>query len=236
MTDLERLLGVQELDSAIDQIAHRRARLPERAALAEAAAAREAAQHTRDAASAVIDSAEARIAELESAGERRAERIARLDQQLRQATSERQAAALTHELAVLAEERSTADDEELELLDAVEESSARRDDVLVALDGLIAAEVGAAKALSDAEALLGAELGELGERRAAAAGSIPGPLLDRYEKMRAGFGGVAIARLSDGRCGACHLDQSRAMIEALRRAGPEETFECEQCGRLLVGG
>lgn len=236
MSDLERLLEVQELDSEIDGIAQQSDRLPERIALAEATAALRAAQGARDAAAQAIALAEARIAELESAGEQRARRSALLGEQLRQASSERQAAALTHELDALTAERSVADDEELALLEEVEEASARRDEVLGSLDALIAQEAGAAQELRAAEGTLDGRRAELGQRRASAAERVPASLLERYEQMRAAFGGVAVARMSGGRCGACHLDQSRTMIEALRRAGPEEMFECEQCGRLLVQG
>ena len=58
-------------------------------------------------------------------------------------------------------------------------------------------------------------------------------LLAEYETMRASFKGIAISRLNGNHCGACHLDNSRTSVEAIK-AAPGELHECEQCGRWLV--
>lgn len=236
MSELERVLEIQELDSAIDQITHRRERLPERAALNQITATVRATQSIHDSALAEIERSEARIEQLESAGTVRSTKRARLEQQLRSASSTREADALTHELDTLARERSTSDDEELELLDLVEQATARREQTATELDGLAADHSAADGALAEAEATLERERAELTERRGAVAAVVAPKMLERYEQLRRSFAGVAISRLANGRCGACHLDQSRAQLEALRTAGPDDVFECEQCGRLLVQG
>ncbi len=59
-------------------------------------------------------------------------------------------------------------------------------------------------------------------------------LVDRYERLRARHGGVAVARLEGARCGGCHLDLSTAEVEAVRAVEPGTFADCPNCGRLLV--
>lgn len=234
MSELHDLLAVQELDSAIDQIPHRIRRLPERALAEETAAARSALEQRTAAAADRAAAATARIDELEEAGTARARKKARLEQQLRTVSSSREADALMHEIATLDGEGSDADDEELGLLDVVEHAEADMADAEVQLVSTRAVAAQAAEELDAAEAVLAAELDVLSSQRAEAAATIPADLLRRYESMRSSMGGVAISRVTGGRCGACHLDLSRAFLDALRAAPPGELVECEQCARLLV--
>ena len=234
MSELERVLDIQVLDTALDQIPHRRERLPERAAHAEAAGAVAEAAARQERATARIEAATARIEELETVGTARAAKKARLEQQLKRVIAPREAEALMHEIALLDDERSTADDEELELMDVVEQASDEQDTAASDLAGAAEALAARVAELAVAEAALDAERHELLAQRAAAGARVTEGALTRYERGRASYGGVAISRLAAGRCGACHLDQSRAALDALRSAPDDALIECEQCGRLLV--
>ena len=55
-----------------------------------------------------------------------------------------------------------------------------------------------------------------------------------YERMRARLGGVALARLVQGRCDGCHVALSASEVDRIRREPPDARIECEHCGRLLV--
>lgn len=234
MSELERLLEVQELDSALDQLPHRSERLPERAAHRDLTGELTAAQARADAATGRIDAAEQRIGKLEEAGAARTAKKAKLNQQLKTVIASREAEALMAEIATLDRDRSEADDEELELLDVVEAAEADRAEAQADIDRLTIAVAEAAAALADAQAELDRERGELTDRRTATAAQIADAMVTKYERLRKGFGGVAISRLHAGRCGACHLDQSRAGLEAVKTAADDAEIECEQCGRLLV--
>ncbi len=86
-------------------------------------------------------------------------------------------------------------------------------------------------ALAAAEAAIDGELAGIGP---AAPRSSPGSTpahLDRYERLRARLGGVAVARLDGNRCGGCHLDLSTAELADVRAV---ELADCPQCGRMLV--
>lgn len=74
-----------------------------------------------------------------------------------------------------------------------------------------------------------AELKAVRERQAA---TVPKDLLDRYDKVVARTGGVAIGELNGQSCSACRVEMSMADVGELL-AGPSLTT-CPQCRRLLV--
>ena len=168
MSALDELLAVQELDAAIDQIPHRRQRLPERSVALDAAAEVARLEAQRAAAVARADAATKRIDELETAGAARATKKARLEQQLKTVFAPREAEALMREIALIDDERSTADDEELRLLDDVESAEAQ----VTAADGALgparAAADDSSAALAAAEAVLADEAAALQRDREAA--------------------------------------------------------------------
>jgi predicted nucleic acid-binding Zn-ribbon protein len=234
MSALDELLAVQELDAAIDQIPHRRQRLPERSVALDTAAEVARLEAKRAAAVARADVATKRIDELETAGAARATKKARLEQQLRTVFAPKEAEALMREIARIDEDRSTADDEELRLLDEVESAEAEVTAADKALGPARSAAEESSAALAAAEAVLADEAATLQRDREATSQAIEPELFRRYESMRTSFGGTAIARVVSGHCGACHLGLSRAFLDSLKNAGADALIECEQCGRLLV--
>jgi hypothetical protein len=228
------LLELQGIDTTLDQLSHRRSHLGERDTAAAADATLRRAEQRRGELAARVDELDAAINALESSGQTLTAQRGRLEGQLKTVIAPREAEALMHELATLAQRRDELDDEELAHL---EEQSTIADE-LVALDGQLpelqsrAAE--ARDALATAEAVVDDELARLGEARSALVARIDTGLLGRYERLRARLGGVAVARLEGSRCGGCHLDLSTAELAEVRSAEPGEFADCPQCGRLLV--
>ena len=68
----------------------------------------------------------------------------------------------------------------------------------------------------------------------AVAASIPQDLLDRYDKLRRQFDGVAIAPLVGSSCGGCHLTLSAMEVDRIKHQPPDALIYCEECGRILV--
>ncbi len=233
-TAADHLLGLQDLDSAIDQFGHRRTRLPERAALAEADAAVKVQLAAIAAAERAGAAATTRIEALEHENATRDTKKRRLEAQLKTVFAPREAEALMHEIALLDGQRSTADDEELECMDALEAAESARERAVDAHVAAVAVQEAARAALAEATGAIDAEVAALGVRRAAIAAAAGPEVVERYQGLRKSFGGVAISRLHGTRCGACHLDQSSKAMEAIKAAGDGEPLECEQCGRLLV--
>ena len=231
--DAAALLALQAIDSAIDQIGHRRRRLPELAARAAAASTVRTLTDARDAARAQAAAAEADVVAAEAAAADIGTKRARLEGQLRTIISPREAEALMHEIATLGTRRDELDDAELEALGRQEEAEAA---AAVAEAGLPAAEAALADAQAQLEAAaagLDAELAEQQAARASVASGISATDVATYERARQQFDGVAIAHLDGARCSGCHLDLARADLDALRALPDGEVGECPQCGRFL---
>ena len=88
--------------------------------------------------------------------------------------------------------------------------------------------------LAAAQVVIDAEIEGLVGARAALATPIPAGLLDEYERIRAGSGGIGVARLSGATCTGCHLSLAAAEVDAIRRAPADAFNHCPDCGRLLV--
>ena len=236
MTDLHQLLVVQEHDTALDQLRHRRSRLPERAVLQAChdeqsqlrarAAQQRAAQQQAAAREAVV---EAELAQIEA--KQRALRA-----KLATAAVPREIEALQHELDGLTTRQGEHEDEALglmELLDPIADELAQAGGAEERLqERLIVAEA----ELAEAEAALDAEVATHQAAREEAARELPAVLLATYDKLRARLGGIGVAHLDHGRCSGCNLVLPTREIERLRTMSPDALPECEQCGRLLVAG
>lgn len=72
----------------------------------------------------------------------------------------------------------------------------------------------------------------LNEKRAPLLELLPRPILNHYERIRAGRGGMALALLKDGACSECsaHIPPQRAMEVRMMN----DFYLCEVCGRILV--
>ena len=230
---IERLLQLQDTDTAADQLRYRRAHLPE----AEAAAAARTAMATWEQA---VQQLRARLDALGSEVERAEHDAAdidtrrnRLQSQLRTIIAPREAEALQHEIATLTAQREGLDDRELEALEAQaaadDDLSGRLSEEPAVREQLAVAEA----ALADAVAAVDTELAALEARRAELRGGVDEALLGRYDRLRAQFG-VAIARLVGSRCEGCHLDMSAAELDAVKRSPPDEPADCPNCGRMLA--
>lgn len=233
---LEVLLRVQDLDTALAQLAHRKTSLPERADLRSATDR--------------LAGLDARVAELEA--ERRAllERQQEIERQVgtvvarRKSIEDRMYAArgpdvrdlqaMGEEVAHLERRRNELEDQELEVMEQQEPIEGELDRLRQDRGTLQAATVSLATALHAAEAVIGAEIATAAAARAVEAGLLPEALRSRYEALRAKLGGVGAARLIGNRCSGCHLELPSVEVDRIRHLPPGTVATCDQCGRLLV--
>jgi predicted nucleic acid-binding Zn-ribbon protein len=234
VTDLDALVTLQDGDTAADQLRHRRAHLPERAAHAEiageaAAADDEAAAlgSRRDELVATQDRLEADVTVCETTR-------AGLARQLATTSVPREAQALSSEIETLDARQRSLEDELLDAMEALEPIDARLAVLAAARPGLHQRAAAAATELAAAEDAVDAELAALDDARAELVATVPGPLLGRYERLRSRLGGVAVAHVDHGRCSGCNLVRPTLELERLRAAAADAVVECEQCGRILV--
>ena len=234
--DLAQLLAVQDLDTTITQLQHRRAALHESSGLAavegqlaELATERADATARRAVLSATQKDLEQQIAVI-------SERRTGIETRMYAATSSsaRDLQAMNDEVRHLTDRR--AELEELELIAMLDQDP---------IDAELAALAERAEPLEERasalrshvagdQAEIDAALGEAVTARAAAAAVLPTALADRYEALRSRLKGTGAARLVGTHCDGCHLELSSGEVEKIRALPPGEAATCEQCGRILV--
>ncbi len=237
MTDtLEHLLAVQDYDTTITQLEHRRDALAEasglravEAQLAAIAAERVDAQSRRGALAATQKELEAQIAVI-------SDRRSGIEQRMYAATgtSSRDLQAMSEEVKHLTERR--AELEELELVAMLDQDPI--DAELAGLDEraapLSAQATELRASIAEQQHEIDAELSVATAARSAEAALLPAALSDRYETLRTRLKGTGAARLIRSHCDGCHLELSSGEVERIRHLAPEEVATCEQCGRILV--
>ncbi len=231
------LLHLQEVDTALDRIAHRRRHLPETAEVAavHAELAERNAERVR-ARTQVSDLARAQRkadADVEQVRTRRARDQQRLDSG---AASPKELEGLSHELESLARRQSDLEDVELEVMEQLEEASGRADQIETQVRELAERETLARQRLADVGADLDADEVKERARRDEAAAGVDGALLDLYERIRSSpnLDGVGAAALRDGRCSGCRVDLASQELQRLRVLPADAVVRCEECRRILV--
>lgn len=233
MSVSETLLELQAVDTATDQLAHRRSTLPELEAMTRARDALVGWERRRTALRARLDQLQATIDGAEEANAEIDTHRTRLEAQLRTVIAPREAEALQSEIAGLAAKRDEHDERELA---ALEEQAALDDELTELLrleESLRAAFDGADTALAAVQRDLDREAVELDRRRDEIRGRLDAVVLARYDSLRAHHG-VAVVRFGGKRCDGCHLDLSPAEVDVVKDTAEGELADCPQCGRLLV--
>ena len=237
MTDaLEHLLAVQDLDTSITQLEHRRQALIESSGLAAVEAQLAAIEADRADAAARRGVLTATQKELEEQIAVISERRSVVEQRMYASTSSsgRDLQAMNDEVRHLTDRRAQL--EELELVAMLEQDPVEAE--------LATLRERAAPLEAQAEELRGqvakdqveidAALGEAAAARSTEAAQLPTALSDRYETLRARLRGTGAARLVGSHCDGCHLELSSVEVEKIRALPPGEVATCEQCGRILV--
>lgn len=231
-----RLLDLQQLDSTLGRLAHRRRTLPE---LAEYEEVERQSGELRDA----IVAAETDVSDLEreqTKAERdvdsvrqRADRDrGRLDSG--QVSSARDLENLQSEIASLQRRQADLEEVVLEIMERREAAETKLADLRRAQDGQQAKLAEVADRRDGALRELDDEAGLSSTARTAVAKDVPDDLLALYERLRGQLGGVGAAVLLRGQCQGCHLALNTVDLNSIRSAAPDEVMRCEECRRILV--
>jgi predicted nucleic acid-binding Zn-ribbon protein len=236
MSRWEPLLAVQEHDTHADQLAHRAANLPERAALAEVADRTSALEQR-------LAAVEARRGELSRSQQRLEDEIASLTERANQAEKQlysgavsnpRELQALQDDVASIRRRIGQLEDDEIEIMELSEPVDAEHAELTGDRERLGAEHDRVSAELAATEAEITAELSEVRAQREELAAGVAAELWPEYDSLRAQLGGVAIARLVGSTCQGCHLALSAVEVDRIRKLGVDEIVHCEECGRLLV--
>jgi len=230
------LLAVQEHDTRTDQLNHRIETLPLRAELAQLEVDVRAVDDQ-------LGITQRRRDELGRSQQRLEDEIASLSERANQAekqlysgsvTNPRELQALQDDVASIRRRIGQLEDDELEIMELVEPVDAERAQLTGERERLDAEGARLRAALGEAESELVAELAAVQAERDAAAAEVPDELWPEYDKLRARFGGVGIARLVGSTCQGCHLALPAVEVDRIRKLPLDEAVHCEECGRLLV--
>jgi predicted nucleic acid-binding Zn-ribbon protein len=236
MSRWESLLTVQGHDTRVDQLVHRAATLPQRAALVEVGERRS-----------VLDEKVAGVAQrrgdLARSQQRLEDEIASLTERANQAEKQlysgavsnpRELQALQDDVASIRRRIGQLEDEELEIMELAEPVDAELGELSAARERLDAESAQLAADLAAGETEIEDELASVRGERESAAAVVPDDLWAEYDKLRSQLGGVAIARLVGSACQGCHLALPAVEVDRIRKLSVDEAVHCEECGRLLV--
>lgn len=235
---LSPLLEIQDIDRECDRLLARRRALPERAAQAQVQAriARiDEAHAALLARRGELDRAEHELAEQVEAVAARAQGM---EDTLYGGTvkAAKDLRTLQEESGHVREQQAGLEDQEMELLEAIERTEAemaenRRERAEVERE-LAAVE----RALQAAERVIDDELAAFGRDRAGLAEKLPAEILEEYAhlRLREKLGGIAAALFTDKGCGGCKMQLPRVESRLMREQPEDALLRCENCGRLLV--
>jgi predicted nucleic acid-binding Zn-ribbon protein len=236
MTGLEQLLTLQAHDLRIDQLRHKLAHLPERAAVTSW-------EQRREAHASALAAAHLEREQLGREAKRYEDEAAIIEAKADDAdaklysgsvTNPKELQALQDDVASLRRRQDELEELELGFMVQCEPVDATLAELAVAGDELEAEGQRLTVALAEAESELAAELATVEADRAECVHHVAGDLLTEYDRLRPVMGGVAAAKLRGSVCEGCHLSLSAVALDKIRHAAPEAVLHCDECGRILV--
>jgi predicted nucleic acid-binding Zn-ribbon protein len=233
LRSLADLLDLQAVDSDIDRLIHERETVPALSAYRSAHAELSKLTDERDLEATTLRQVE--LALDKTSGEldlAEAKLAAEQNRLYAGGMSARDADYLRREVEMLERKKSDMEEEVLELMEQREQHAARLDELNAQLTDAEQVKSTHEATITTAWAEIDGRLARKEERKKDIVPLIPEDLLDTYERLRSQKDdGVAVGRLADGVCGACHLRLTPAeQLHATRRDPPR----CIHCNAILV--
>lgn len=231
---LRRLLDLQDEDSVIKQLLHRRESLPEARELADVNERLAELTSDLEIATKQFEEAEREQSRLEGEISLVDAKIGREEQRMfsGSVSNPRELSALQAEVESLKRKKGGIEDQLLEVLVQKDQASATFESIR---DEHGATE-GRSKELSEIVGRLtqdlSADLDVHHEQREKIAPDIPGDLLTLYDKLREQKNGIGAAALVGGTCEGCHTQLPAKEVERLRAESGLQ--RCDNCRRILV--
>ncbi|MEV8507874.1 C4-type zinc ribbon domain-containing protein [Actinoplanes sp. NPDC051475] len=228
-----RLLDLQGIDTALNQLAHRRRSLPELAEIDTVAREISALEDERTRAQVAVDDLDRDITRFEKDIEQVRTRKQRDQARLDAGAALREIEGLQHELATLNRRQSELEDAELELMEQRETAEQTLNEVKKRLAEATERRTAAETRRDEAYAEITKEQEFKTQSRAPLAADLPPDLIKLYDKIREETGlGAALFR--SGRCGGCRIELYGADLNRVKAAAADEVVRCEECRRIMV--
>lgn len=226
------LLDLQQVDAAIDKLLDDRANLP---ALAEYRAAHAASSQ----ATATATTAAERLRDLNLGVDKLEGELQLAEQKLEQqerrlfagGMSAKETENMRLEVESLRRQKSTMEDELLDLLDRREAAEAEAGEAQHAAEAATATEKTLEGSIAEQWKTIDAEIARKEARKAEIAPEVDGDLMELYTELRSSRGGVVVGALEGRTCGACHIELSAAEHHEVLQDDPPR---CIHCGAILV--
>jgi predicted nucleic acid-binding Zn-ribbon protein len=228
--DLERLIDLQNLESAIDEARRRVAAHPQRVADAEARLA-----HAKEA----VDGAKQRLkASQDARREQEKEaatyqsRLSKFKDQLSEVKTNREYQAMQHEIETAQKDLGAVEERVIERMveaDALTADVKKAEQALAAQQKEVDAEK---KVLAEELTTVQAALTEATDKRTATIKAMPSQLVALFEQIAHARKGLAITTATrDGLCSACHVRLRPQVFQEVRRN--DQIIQCGSCNRIL---
>jgi uncharacterized protein len=234
MRGIDRLLTLQETDTAIDRLTGRRRLLEAGGALGSVRGDADSAERTFGELSLQLDVMSRDQLKFEHEIDSMTQKIAAEEKRLFDGSiaNAKELGSIQHEVDNLRRRRTDREDELLALLEQREALDARiaeAEALTVALRSRVDETTAtAADELREVEAELA---GRIAERAELASGLDP-ELVELYDDLRRTKKGIGAAALVDGVCQGCHEQLSSVEVDRLKRT--DGIKRCEHCRRILV--
>ncbi|MDP9242974.1 MAG: C4-type zinc ribbon domain-containing protein [Actinomycetota bacterium] len=234
MKGMDRLLDLQERDSALERLRARRSQIESGEELRRLRGAVEDTERTLGELRLAHDAVSTEQQRLENEIDSVARKTEAEEKRLYDGTivNVKELEALQAELRSLKERRARLEDEVLERMERREELdakiSASEAEVATAREAL---ERGGADTTRELEEIV-KSTGSLQEERTALAAEIDEELLELYDDLREQKKGVGAAALVDGVCQGCHQKLSAMELDHLKKM--DGIRRCEYCRRILI--
>jgi predicted nucleic acid-binding Zn-ribbon protein len=235
MTDeMDRLLELQERDSALDRLRSRREEIESGEEIRRLRGSVEDVERTLGELRLAHDAVTAEQRRLENEIDSVSRKSVAEQKRLYDGTivNVKELDALQAEIKNLGERRGRLEDDVLERMERREELETRiakaEADVTSARESLEQRSAGSATELEQ----ISRDTGTFQEQREALAAGIDDELLELYEDLRAQKRGVGVAALVDGVCQGCHQKLSAMELDRLKKTTGIK--RCEYCRRILV--
>ncbi|KQM26086.1 hypothetical protein IFT79_07850 [Frigoribacterium sp. CFBP 8759] len=227
------LLDLQQLDTALRQIAHKGANLPEIAVLASLEGDGSRLRSRLATEQGAWEDAQSELKRIESDVAVVEARVVRDEQRIASSSSSKDVAALEGELAALAKRRSDLEDLQLEVMERVESLGAVAAVTRGELDQLDTRRVDAETGRDAKLAELEADRAEVVANRETIAATVPADLLALYERQRDRYG-VGASLLRGGVSSASGVALTGSDLAAVRAAAEDDVVLCPDSNAVLV--
>ena len=229
LTELSRLIDVQEIDKVIQEVTQGLAKLPEElkageAALEELKAVHAARLQELEDLKAQRRDTEAEMADME-------EGIKNSRQRLMEIKSNIEYKAMLKEIAFKEDQRDQRETRILQFMDLMETQNRLIAEQIGQMEEQEATLVQQRQEVAVQVKKLQQELAELEERRKKVRKAVPAPLMKRYEFIRQRRNSSAVCPVHEGVCLGCHMNILPQQFIDLQKG--LEILQCPHCQRIL---